>query len=273
MTDATRVFTATLVAVVLPETGGGVGEAIAALAPAGVRGVIVSLGEDSEPAQRDENGITVIDGLLPRYLDNAVSSLRLSSLPTLAWWRATDESVLKDLAGLVDRVILDVDRPDREWSLVPDLAAITAVSDLRWTRLTRWRELLAQCFDIPGVRNAAPTFTRAEIAGADEYQVRLAGGWLRSRLAAGEQLRVDARMEGSSALESLRLLAADRSLAVRRLPNGTCLETVLELPDAGASRRVVAAGDASLETLIAEELRVRSRDLAFEDAVKAAEQS
>ena len=270
--NATRVFTATVVAVVGTGSKDDVAETLGALGDAGVRAVIVSLGKHAEPAHREENGITVIEGLLPQYLDNAVASLRLSSLPTLAWWRADEPRILEDLAALVERVVLDVDRPDHVWELVPDLAAVSAVSDLRWTRLTRWRELLAQCFDIPEVRDPAPAFTDVEIAGSDEYQLRLAGGWLRSRLPGGKRLKVNLSTRGSTSLESLRLSAAAGTLEVRLLPQGACMETVLNLPRADSSRRVVAAGDQRLQALMDEELRVRSRDLAFEDALRAAEQ-
>jgi glucose-6-phosphate dehydrogenase assembly protein OpcA len=270
--NATRVFTATVVAVVGTGDKDDVRETLGALGATGVRPMIVSLGKQAEPPHRDENGMTVIEGLLPQYLDNAVASLRLSSLPTLAWWRADEPGILEDLAALVDRVVLDVDRPDHVWELVPDLAAVSAVSDLRWTRLTRWRELLAQCFDIPEVRHLASDFTDAEIAGSDEYQLRLAGGWLRSRLPGGKRLKVNLSNRGSASLESLQLSAAEGTLEVRLLPSGTCMETVLKLPRRDPSRRVVAAGDRRLQALMDEELRVRSRDLAFEDAVRAAEQ-
>jgi len=37
---------------------------------------------------------------------------------------------------------------------VGGLSQMTAVSDVRWARLTRWRSLVAQFFDVPDVRAA-----------------------------------------------------------------------------------------------------------------------
>ena len=62
---------------------------------------------------------------------------------------------LDDLAELADRIVLDEDRPDGAWSASRRRCSTdSAFSDLRWARLTRWRTLMAQFFDIPGVRDA-----------------------------------------------------------------------------------------------------------------------
>jgi glucose-6-phosphate dehydrogenase assembly protein OpcA len=265
-----RVFTATVVAVVSPQSKDGLVATLSGLSRAGLRVVVISLGDDPEPARRDQDGAIVIEGLLPKYLDNAVASLRLSSLPTLAWWRADDPEILTSLAALVDRVVLDVEDPSRFWPLVPDIAAVASVSDVRWARLTRLRELLAQFFDIPQVRASASIFDAVRIAGRDPFQARLAAGWLRSRLPAGKRLSVRFERGVSAPVESLQLSGENVTLGIRLLPDSTCMETSAQIGAAPASVRVVAGGDPRPESLIAEELRVRSRDLAFEDAVRAA---
>jgi glucose-6-phosphate dehydrogenase assembly protein OpcA len=265
-----RVFTATVVAVVSPRSKDGLVATLSGLSRAGLRAVIISLGDDPEPARRDEDGAIVIDGLLPKYLDNAVASLRLSSLPTLAWWRADDPEILTSLAALVDRVVLDVEDPSRFWPLVPEIASVAAVSDVRWARLTRLRELFAQFFDIPEVRASASIFDAVRVAGSDPFQARLAAGWLRSRLPAGKRLSVRFERGVSAPVESLQLSGENATLGVRLRPDSACMETSVQIGAAPAAVRVVAAGDPQPQSLIAEELRVRSRDLAFEDAVRAA---
>lgn len=268
-----RVYTATVVAIVTPQTRDGIVGTLSGLSRAGVRPVVISLGDTPEPGRRDENGAIIIDGLVPKYLNNAVASLRLSSLPTLAWWRAGDPATLKGLAGLVDRVVFDVEDPSRVWPLVPEIAHVASVSDVRWTRLTRIRELFAQFFDIPEVRGSAKTFDRLRVAGSDPFAARLAAGWLRSRLPGGERLSVRLEMSAIAPIESLQLSGGSAVLGVRLLPNTTCAETSVQVGTASASLGVVTAGDQRPESLIAEELRVRSRDVAFEDAVRASEQS
>ena len=272
MTPATsRVFTATVVAVVSPARRDGIVDMLAALAPAGVRPVVIVLGGDAEPERREERSAIVIDGLLPKYLDNAVASLRLSSLPTLAWWRADDTAMLEALAALVDRVVLDVEDPARVWPLIPALTRLASVSDLRWTALTRWRELLAQFFDIPDVCGSAESFDRVEIHGRDPDMGRLLGGWLKSRLPAAERMNVAVHSEGEASIDSVTVGGGDGLLSVRLLPHSSCLETSARVGRGHSSLRVVAVGDQRPQALLAEELRVRSRDLAFEDAVRAAE--
>jgi glucose-6-phosphate dehydrogenase assembly protein OpcA len=267
-----RALTATVVAVVTPGTRDGVLETLTSLARAsGVRPVIVCLGSDTEATRREENGAIVIDGLAPRYLNNAVAWVRLSSLPTLAWCRAGDPAALPDLARLVDRVVMDREDPSAGWTLVSEIAPLAAVSDLRWARLTRWRDLIAQFFDMPEVRGSFTAFDRLEIIGTDSHDARLLAGWLKSRLPGGNALTVDARTGGSAQVDSVRLIAASGSLAVRILPNGICLETSVSVPGSEPCTRVVPLGNQGLAALLGEELRVRSRDLAFEDAVREAE--
>jgi glucose-6-phosphate dehydrogenase assembly protein OpcA len=266
-----RSLTATVVAVVAPERREGVADTLASLSTvSGVRPIIIALGDSREAPRHEQGGAIVIDGLVPRYLNNAVASLRLSSLPTLAWWRATDAGGLHDLANLVDRVVMDLEDPSRCWPLVPGIAPLASVSDVRWARLTRWRDLVAQFFDIPEVRRSF-TADRLEILGTDDHETRLLGGWLKARLPFSERLAVVAQSGGSARLQSLRLSGPEGSLGVRLLPNGSCLEATVDMHSGHSSSRVVPLGDQGMMALLGQELRVRSRDLAFEDAVREAE--
>lgn len=271
VTAATRVSIATMVAVVSPRTRGGVVETLSALSESGVRPVFICLDGGGNARPIDRGGLTIIEALKPRYLDNAVASLRLSSLPTVAWWRADEPDVLDQLAPLVDRVVLDVDEPSAVWRLVPSLGSRTAVSDMRWARLTRWRDLLAQFFEIPEVRAEAGQFDRLELHGTDRHQMRLLGGWLSARLPAGDRLTVAIETGRAASIEAVRLFAAGGTLDVRVLAGRACLETSAQMGTGHSAVRVVPAGDDRPLTLLVEELRVRSRDMAFEDAVRAAE--
>jgi hypothetical protein len=267
-----RSLTATVIAIVSPGVLAETAGTLASLSRgAGVRPVIISIGDDPEAPRRDEDGATVIEGLLPRYLDKAVASVRLSSLPAAAWWRAGDPRTLRDLAALVDRVVLDLEDPAEAWTMVPAIARLAPVSDIRWARLTRWRDLVAQFFDVPDVREA--TYDRLAIAGADVHDAALLAGWLKSRLPGGRGIDVVHDRRGGARLGAVELSGPAGRLAVRLLPNGTCLETLVDLHEGPATSRVVARGDDHLAALLGEELRVRSRDLAFEDAVRGTERS
>jgi len=268
---AARTLTATVVAVVTPPARSGVLDALASLSTvSSIRPIVVTLGDAREAERREEQGAIVLDGLLPRYLNNAVASLRLSSLPTLAWWRAGEPQGLQDLAVLVDRIVMDLDDPSASWAAVPEIARMASVSDLRWGRLTRWRDLFAQFFDMPDVQDSGMAFKRLEIIGTDEYDARLFGGWMRARLPQGPGLEILRRSGGDARLRSARLSGPQGSLSVRLLPNGTCLETAAEMATGRWTSRVVALGDHGLASLLGEELRVRSRDVAFEEAAHEA---
>ena len=148
-------LTATIVVAGPPPRLVEAAKALGELTDVGVRTVLISYGDNPEPAVRVSRQTVSLEGLRPKYLNNAVAALRLSSLPTLVWWRGGNVDTLKGLAALSDRLVLDAEEPREVWASVDVLAELTAVSDLRWTRLTRWRALMCHFFDIADVRAAA----------------------------------------------------------------------------------------------------------------------
>ena len=71
-------------------------------------------------------------------------------------------------------------------------------------------------------------------------------------------------------LESVTLEGESCRIELCMLPRSTCLSTEGHVgPDLVASR-VISLGDQSLSALLAEELRVRAHDIAFERALAAA---
>jgi glucose-6-phosphate dehydrogenase assembly protein OpcA len=215
--------------------------------------------------------VVVLEGLRVEYLDNALASLRLSSLPTLVWWReAHTGDRLARVAALADRLVLDLEDPAEVWNQVASLLAQTAVSDLRWTRLTRWRALMANFFDLPHVQAAAAGFERLRVAGADPHAARLFAAWLSAELRWNGRVGVEiARAPEGAAIEAVTLEGATQVLDLRLVPGRTCVRTSVRLEGPEEAVRVVSLGDQRLPALIGEELRVRSRDLAFERALGA----
>ncbi len=268
-----RTLTATVIAVATPERMKETSAVLSALrSRSAVRTILVSLGENRQPEVRSDADAITINGLLPRYLNNAVASLRLSSLPAIAWWRGGEVAVLTDLADLVDRLVLDAEDPAETWRAAPRVAELTAVSDLRWTRLTRWRSLMAQFFDVPDVRSAGGSFSSLEIGGSDPHAARLFAAWLRSRLRSGAALAVtiDAAGRDRAALRSVTLTNERVRLSLALMEHSNCIETSIKSSGGTLGSRVVPLGDQGLEALMGEELRVRARDEAFEEALRAA---
>ena len=239
---------------------------------AGIRAILITNGEGPQPSVRLAEHAVAIEGLKQEFVNNAVAALRLSSLPTLVWWRGGKAEMLDALATLADRLVLDAENPEAGWRRAPALVEHTAVSDLRWTRLTRWRALMAHFFDIPEVRAVAPSFQRLEVAGADPHMLRLFAGWLTSALQWTPAVSIDLRQtDGPAPIERVRLSNGGQELVLRLASSGTCVKTSAHVEGHAGASRTVALGDQTLSALIAEELRIRSRDLPFERALLAAE--
>ncbi len=269
-----RALTATVIVIGAPARLAPAAEALELLGEAGgVRSILISEGQHTAPTARVTETSIAISGIAPRFLNNAVAALRLSSLPSVVWWRDGSEDSLEGLAELADRLVLDVDDPTSAWARAGTLFERTALTDLRWAKLTRWRALLAHLFDLPQVRGAARAFTRLSVEAADVHAGRLFAGWVASALEWGSSVAValtPAGAAGAAALTSVLLEGPALRIAMRLKPSGTCLEACVE--GAAEFSRAVPLGPGGLSALIGEELGVRARDLAFERALARAQE-
>jgi glucose-6-phosphate dehydrogenase assembly protein OpcA len=232
------------------------------------RQVLVSTESCRDPIEAEE-GVAVIERLKLEYLNNAIAGIRLSSLPTIIWWRGGPPEELDGVAPLADRVILDADDPAALWQRTPPLFERTALTDLRWARLTRWRAAMAQFFDLPPVRDAAASFDLMRISGEDRAQCALFAGWLTSSVEFAPDLGMDFS-GGHQPIESVTLEGPEAKISLELPPKASCLSAEATVRGTPTASRVVAVGDQSLGSLMAQELRVRSRDIAFERALVAA---
>jgi glucose-6-phosphate dehydrogenase assembly protein OpcA len=267
---AGRALTGTIVVAGPPRRLTEAANALTELPDVGLRAVLISYGDNPAPTVHVSRQTVALEGLRPEYLNNAVAALRLSSLPTLVWWRGGRTEALTGLAALSDRLVLDADDPTEVWKSVPMLAERTAVSDLRWTRLTRWRALMAHFFDMPDVCAAASRFRVLRIEGTDRYMAQLYAGWLASTLHWPGDVKPELRdLPGTSPIESVALGDGGQELTLRLADNHSCVETTVRLRGLAPATRTVSLGDQGLAALVGEELRIRAHDLAFERAVAA----
>jgi glucose-6-phosphate dehydrogenase assembly protein OpcA len=133
-------------------------------------------------------------------LASAVIPLLLPDLPVFLWWTGTPPLAAAHfdaLLTLADRLIVDsadFARPDQT---LPAIAAVAqaghgryGVTDFNWTRLTAWRDLVAQFFDVPAWRPFLDGVTGVRVGFAVDAdgreihpsQALLFAGWLASRL-------------------------------------------------------------------------------------------
>jgi glucose-6-phosphate dehydrogenase assembly protein OpcA len=267
----TRALTATVIVVGKQERLVAAAEALDQLGEAGgVRAILISEGEHAAPVVRVTETAIAILGLAPRYLNNAVAALRLGSLPAVVWWRGGSADALGDLANLADRLVLDTVDPDVVWARADTLFERTALTDLRWTCLTRWRAAIAHLFDLHHVRRGAASLRTLTIEATDPFAARLFAGWLKSRLRWTPAVRIEIRLvkADGTPLVSVALGGDALDIALRVRPGHMCLEA--SVGGAEPTARVVPLGDGSLASLIGQELGVRTRDLAFEQALVTA---
>jgi glucose-6-phosphate dehydrogenase-like protein OpcA len=112
---------------------------------------------------------------------SVVQPLLLPDLPAFLRWRGLPPfgaPEFESLIGVVDRLVVDStewpDLPESYRGLV-DVFDRVVVSDIAWTRTSRWRAMLASLW--PGIRDVK----KIRVTGT-EAQAHLLAGWLRSRL-------------------------------------------------------------------------------------------
>lgn len=129
-----------------------------------------------------------------RAIPSIVTQLEIPDLPTFIWWtgaadiQSTEFSRLSDVA---QRIIIDSARFNRPLETMRHYASFLgrtspglAGTDLTWGRLTTWRELLAQSFDMPAAHEVLANLQRVDMTFDPGYEADalLMAGWLTSRL-------------------------------------------------------------------------------------------
>lgn len=127
----------------------------------------------------------------------ALAPLLLGDVPVFLWWRGEDPFAnprFDDLAGIADRILLDCHGLACEPAAFLRLAESqrqvhhrAKVSDLTWTRLARWRQMVAQAFESSAAARHMRCLTEAEFESsrglpALNGAALLLAGWLTARL-------------------------------------------------------------------------------------------
>ena len=266
---ADRALTATVVAIGPADRLEVVIEPLQRFGNAGAIRAIVIPDDTAKLESRVAGNLVVLSGLKHTYIDNAVAALRLSSLPTVIWWRGGPLAVLERLDRLADRIVLDAEPPQESWRCAVDRLDRSAFTDMRWARLTRWRALMAQFFDMPDVRDATSSFKRLRIEGSDRPSAQLFAAWMQTSMQWGDSVAVDIVDVDGPPVRCIELGNGTIALNLRIGHSGTCVTSAGTSGHQTRTSRVVRLEDESLASLLADELRVRSRDEAFERALQA----
>ncbi len=132
-------------------------------------------------------------------LPSIIVALALPDLPTFVWWPGQPPLADKRFARLAhatNRMVvdsLDFQRCGinlmRVHELCKAISERCAITDLNWARLTPWRSMVSQFFDIPDSRWALDRITSVKLqfghhasSRLNAAQAMLLAGWLSSRL-------------------------------------------------------------------------------------------
>ncbi len=196
------------------------------------------------------------------HADTLVTPLLLPDAPIVAWWPASvPESVADTPIGkMAQRRITDTKGEPDPAGTLRALARghRPGDTDLAWTRVTRWRALLASALDqVPDKR-----VTRARIHGdSNSPSILLLGAWIRSALGCEIEATYDDSVKG---LQHIILETPSGEIGISR-PDGH--HATLTQP--GQPPHVIALPARTLNDCLAEELRRLDDDAVYGEVLEA----
>ena len=141
-------------------------------------------------------------------------------------------------------------------------------ADLEWTRLTPWRQPIAQIFDNPERENRFSMFTEIEIAYAGDYpaaSVLYMGAWLSKPYGAKVSFtKVD---QGAKGLQRVTLRCQSETITMERISDDT-----VHLHSTNGRERKHSMPERGFYTLMNEELAVLGPDPVFDSIFARAQE-
>lgn len=242
-----------------------------------------------------------------RPIPSILTQLEISDLPTFIWWIGSVDlrsPEFSRISGAAQRVIIDSARFNHPLDSMRHYAdymarkdGVQAGTDLTWSRLLAWRELLAQSFDSPAAQELLSSLQRIDMTFDPGYEADalLTAGWLTSRLGwepdtAGESretitftacdlnqqtVRINlTEISGAGiGLRSVRLVSHSGEhssrVTVRRLDRQRA-SVHIEMTSMPRQQRVVQCTDQSDDQVLGAELLQFSRDDVYEQALNHA---
>ncbi len=207
-------------------------------------------------------------------LTSMAASLLLPDLPVFLLWVAPpdfDRPVFRSLRTLATRLVTDSTRfPET----LAKLGAVIAqdreiVTDLAWTKITGWREVVASIFDDPEHRGALDELEHVAIdyVRGSDAQARLLGGWLVASTGCDAVVDVKPVDRDDMRVGSLTRVVLDcggQRYTVDRPQEGIA---VIDAP--GRATRQLALRVPPTDVLVGEELEFLTNDHAFHAALAA----
>jgi glucose-6-phosphate dehydrogenase assembly protein OpcA len=210
-----------------------------------------------------------------------VLPLVVADLPVILWSRPPRllaNPAWRDLSRIATKTIIDSapfpDQRDALQRIARATASGLLLADLAWTRLTRWRELIAQIFENPAYFSQLPSITAVTIYHVDQTPpvgIWYIAAWLQQCLErAGSKSRVRTEQAGGpcdSGLSRIEFTSdgpSGLSVSVRKVEGSAAEVRVKAL----VNRTVFP--EASDYVLLREELSIPGHDPIFEAALALA---
>ena len=206
-------------------------------------------------------------------LPSLIAGLLLPDLPVFLLLRLDPERwepLVKACWSLATRVVVDSTGERSGLHSLPGLLArepTRSVTDLSWTKLTGWRELVARLFDPPRAARALTRLDRVQVthAGRSEAQARLLAAWILSRT--HRHPSVELTSEPRRDMRSGSLICVVLTCGKERFEVVRVSEGVAELRTPYLDAQQARLWVPHLPMLVAEELGIYERDEGFEAAV------
>lgn len=200
-------------------------------------------------------------GELTRHPAALVMPLLLPDTPVVTWWPGDPPAdlIAEPLGRLAQRRVSDCSRARRPRHALARLAGnhVAGDTDLAWSRISRWRSLLAAALDQPPYEPV----TKIVVTGAsDSPSSELLAAWLSLTLKAPAEIKRTANGTGLVAVELHRVSGV---LELNR-PEGSNIAT---LTQPGQPVRTVSLPRRQDDECIAEELRRLDPDDIYGDVV------
>lgn len=164
-----------------------------------LEGIAGKTGAQVEAGDPDGNGAAVfrervdigVDGVRAAERMHLVQSLIVSNVPVVLWWAADRLFTSNTFAALLpvsEHVILDSSGTGTDPAAIREFANYFATGhdcflrDLAWMRLDPWRDVVAQFFDDPAMREELFRIRKIEVASGSDAEALYLGAWLATRL-------------------------------------------------------------------------------------------
>ncbi|MEO7144627.1 MAG: glucose-6-phosphate dehydrogenase assembly protein OpcA [Bryobacteraceae bacterium] len=219
----------------------------------------------------EEIEITTPAGLLSD-IARVILGLIVPDLPVVLWCRGADwfdSEQFRLLFRLADKLILDSARFGGPRAALALLASLRhdgyRVGDLAWTRLTGWRELIAQIFDDGANRRQLAAISRIHITCGGEAApagMFYLGAWLQHTLP-GAQLEFKSAPGPGAGVRQITLRGGALDVVLTMSDGATANGAAVDVLVGGAHRRAILPPGSDY-FLMLEELSILGPDPVYE---------